>query len=338
MSASTRPSRVAHRVLFAILLALAPALSVAEDRSLPAPLPVARAPDASALVAGEKPFTLRLGAAEGGGDGSSGEVRYRLRSPLDDPGFTARTAPVVGKNTAVALGEVLLVNVVMWQGSYWMGKEYAKISTDSIAQNFSKGWIIDTDGFWTNQFGHPYEGALFYDAARSTGHGPYESFGVSFLGSLFWESFMETQSPSVNDQVTTPFGGSVFGEVLHRMYRLIIDSAGPRPSGWRKLGAFVVSPVAGVNQFLFGERYHGPTLLPPSWMAVPSGCDRRVRTLHGGARNRPLTNVRRINRQPHPRPRLRRPRSLCASVLLRKSPPRHAIRGSSGRRSVRVLR
>ena len=239
MSAPTRQSRVG-RVLPAILLALAPALSLAENGS----------------------------AAEGagGGDESGGQVRYRLRSPLDDPGFTVRTAPVAGKNTAVALGEVLLVNVLMWQGSYWLGKDYAKISTDSIAQNFRKGWIIDTDAFWTNQFGHPYEGALFYTAARSTGHGPYESFGVSFLGSLFWESFMETQSPSVNDQVTTPGGGSVFGEVLYRMYRLIIDSAGPRPSGWRKFGALLVSPLDGANQFVFGDRYHGPTLLPPSWM------------------------------------------------------------------------
>jgi hypothetical protein len=225
MSAATRPARVARAVPPAILLALAPALSLAED----------------------------------------GE-RYRLRSPFDDPEFTLRTAPAAGKNTAVALGEVLLVNFVMWQGSYWMGKQYAKISTDTIAQNFSKGWIIDTDGFWTNQFGHPLEGAFFYTAARSTGHGPYESFGVSFLGSLVWESFMETQSPSVNDQVITPGGGSVFGEVLYRMYRLIIDSAGARPSGWRKFGAFAVSPMTGANEFLFGERYRGPTLLPPSWM------------------------------------------------------------------------
>jgi hypothetical protein len=31
-------------------------------------------------------------------------------------------------------------------------------------------------------------------------------------------------SPRVNDQVTTPGGGSVLGEALWRMYRLVTDS------------------------------------------------------------------------------------------------------------------
>jgi hypothetical protein len=243
MSARSARRGLARAVAAATLLALAPARAAGDG------------------------FTLRLGEAAGAAaEGSPGEVRYRLRSPLDEPGFPARKDAVAGKNTALAFGEVLLVNVAMWQYSYWAGADYAKISTDSIQDNFRKGWIVDTDGFWTNQFGHPYEGSLFFNAARSTGHGPYESFAVSFIGSAFWESFMETQSPSVNDQITTPFGGSVFGEVLWRMYRLVVDSAGPRPSGWRKLGALAVNPLAGVNQFLFGERYHGPTLLPPSWM------------------------------------------------------------------------
>jgi hypothetical protein len=243
MSAPAMARRAARGLAAAALLTGAPAPAAAADLS------------------------LRLGGDERGGDGAGteAEVRYRLRSPLEDPAFAVRAGPPPAKNTALAAGEVLFVNLAMWQYSYWAGADYAKISVDSIEDNFNKGWIVDTDGFWTNQFGHPYEGSLFFNAARSTGHGPYESFAVSFIGSAFWESFMETQSPSVNDQITTPFGGSVFGEVLWRMYRLIMDSAGPRPSGWRKLGALAVNPLAGVNQALTGQRYHGPTLLPTSW-------------------------------------------------------------------------
>ena len=203
----------------------------------------------------------RAAEGEAGGD----EVRYRLRPPFADPDFVVpESAP--RKNTLLALGEVAGINVLLWQVSYWAGAPFAKISGETISDNFHKGWIIDSDPYWVNQFGHPYQGAAFYNAGRSTGHGAYESFGFAFLGSLMWEHFMETQSPSLNDQVTTPGGGSVLGEVLYRMYRLVLDSGGAHPGGWRRFGAFLVSPVAGANELFFGDRYRGPSLLPPSWM------------------------------------------------------------------------
>lgn len=203
--------------------------------------------------------------APGTSDGGAGETRYRLRSPFEDPSSIAPDqAP--RRNTWLPLGEVVATNVLLWQFSYWAGKDYAKISGTTIADNFRKGWIIDTDPFWTNQLGHPYQGSVYYTAARSTGHGPYASLGITFLGSLMWEQFMEVQSPSVNDQVTTTLGGSVFGEVLYRMYRLVHDTGGARPSGWRRLGAFALSPASAINQELVGSRYNGAAIVPPSWM------------------------------------------------------------------------
>jgi len=158
------------------------------------------------------------------------------------------------------------VNLGIWFFGYWAGKEYSQISFDTIAQNFRKGWIIDTDPYWMNHFGHPYHGSLFYTAARSTGHDPYLSFVFASAGSLMWEQFLEKQAPALNDQVTTPGGGSVFGEVLYRMHRLILDSGGGRPGFWRRLGAFALAPMAGANELLFGDRYQGPALLPASWI------------------------------------------------------------------------
>jgi len=252
-------------LLPALLLALAPGLALGDEGATS--LALAAPGDAAAPAAGG-PLTLRLaseGEEGGGAPAAHREVRYRLRPPFEDPDFQFRTTPA-GKSTGLAVGEIVGINVGMWFFSYWLGHPFSKISFDTIAQNFNKGWIIDTDPYWVNQLGHPYEGSLFYNAARSTGHDFYESFAGAFLGSYIWESFMEVQSPSVNDQVTTPGGGTVFGEILYRMHRLILDSAPGAPGGWRKLGAFIVSPVASANEYLFGNRYVGPTLLPPSFM------------------------------------------------------------------------
>ncbi|HET9598357.1 MAG TPA: DUF3943 domain-containing protein, partial [Anaeromyxobacteraceae bacterium] len=118
---------------------------------------------------------------------------------------------------------------------------------------------------WANQFLHPYHGSLSFNAARSMGLGFYTSFGYAFAGSAMWEQFMEVQPPSMNDQVNTPFGGALLGEVLWRMHRLVLDSGGARPGGWREFFAGLISPVAGVNRVAFGDRYRGAPLLPTSW-------------------------------------------------------------------------
>jgi len=277
MSAATSPGGLARLSLMAVLFLLAAPASRAAEVELcgyearTSQRPPFAAPDAPDRPPGWEPrkATFHLLAAPPSRPGEvvpcRDEVRYRLQSPFADPDFKA---PGVEprKNSWLALGEVVGINLLMWQASYWSGAPYAKISFSTIGDNFNKGWIIDTDTYWINQFGHPYEGSAFYNAARSTGHGAYESFGFSFLGSLMWEQFMEKQSPSVNDQIVTPGGGSVLGEVLYRMYRLVLDSSDGRPSGWRKVGAFLISPVAGANDLFFGNRYNGPALLPPSWM------------------------------------------------------------------------
>jgi hypothetical protein len=152
------------------------------------------------------------------------ESRYRTPPPYADPAFPATPVPAPDKSYLIPLGEVLFLNAAIWSWNYAAGKEFAKISWQSVKQNFEKGWIVDTDDFWANQLMHPIHGNLSYNAARSTGLGFYESFGYSFFGSLLWEQFAEIQPPSVNDQVMTPAGGSLVGEALFRMYRLILDS------------------------------------------------------------------------------------------------------------------
>ncbi len=193
-------------------------------------------------------------------------VRFRLLPPYARPDFVGAPVPPPDKSYLIPLGEVLLLDTMLWGADYATGKPYAKISFSTIGQQFTKGWILDTDDFWANGMLHPMHGAFNYNAARSTGLGFYESFGYAFLGSAIWEQFLENLPPSINDQIYSPFGGTLLGESLYRMSRLVLDSGGYKPSPLREFFSFLLSPPAGVNRLMFGDRYRGELLLPASWM------------------------------------------------------------------------
>lgn len=190
---------------------------------------------------------------------------YRLRSPWLDPEIAHSPPRAQETNVGLAAFEVASLNVAIWGLDKITGQPYADISLESWGRNFDKGWIIDTDDFWINGLLHPVHGSFDYEAARSLGVGFYGSFGYTFGASLLWEEFGETQAPSFNDQINTPFGGSLFGEVRFRLHHLILDSGGLRPGFWRRFFAFLVAPIAGVNELAFQERYRGPLVLPLSW-------------------------------------------------------------------------
>jgi hypothetical protein len=113
-------------------------------------------------------------------------------------------------------------------------------------------WTFDLDDFDTNQFLHPYHFQLTFTAGRSSGLGFWESALFPLLGSLFWELFLETQGPSVNDQITSTLGGIFLGEGLFRLSDMILLGGGPSPGVLRQVGAFLVAPVAGFNRLVFG--------------------------------------------------------------------------------------
>jgi hypothetical protein len=192
--------------------------------------------------------------------------RYRLPSPYSNPAFDTGIAEPRHKAYLLALGEVVGIDVAIWGFDYLKGSPFAQITGDSIKDNFRKGWIIDTDDFWANSLMHPVHGNLTYNAARSLGLNFYESFGYSFFGSYLWEQFAEIQPPSINDMVNTPFGGSMLGEAMFRMSRLILDGGGYSPGFLRQFFAFVINPAGGLNRVMFGNKYRGELLLPESWM------------------------------------------------------------------------
>lgn len=116
-------------------------------------------------------------------------------------------------------------------------------------------WWWDGDGFLTNQFAHPYQGALFFNMSRSLGHGFWWSAGNATVGSLLWEVAGELEPPSFNDQITTTVSGAFLGEILFRLSSRILDAGGATPSVGQQLAAAAVSPVAGLNRVFYGNTY-----------------------------------------------------------------------------------
>ena len=130
-------------------------------------------------------------------------------------------------------------------------------NTRSIRRNLRSSWVVDRDPFTVNQLGHPYQGSMYHGFARASGLNFWEGLGYTFLGSAFWEVAGETTPPSRNDQITTGIGGAFLGEALFRMANLLLEHE-EWSSGWREIGAAVISPPAGFNRLAFGDRFRKP--------------------------------------------------------------------------------
>jgi hypothetical protein len=129
---------------------------------------------------------------------------------------------------------------------------------DSIKDNATGDWVYDSDRFDINQIGHPYQGSMYHGFSRSAGLSYWEASAYTFISSAAWEVAGEITEPSLNDQLTTGFGGSFLGEPLFRMASLLLESGNGGPPGfWRELGAAFISPSTGFNRLAYGKRFDG---------------------------------------------------------------------------------
>ena len=138
----------------------------------------------------------------------------------------------------------------------YISDEY-KSTLSSIRRNIGTRWVVDNDPFSTNQLGHPYQGSIYHGFARSAGLNYWEALGYTFMGSAFWEVAGETTAPSRNDQIMTGIGGTFLGEALFRLSNLMLEHGGSSPPLWREIGAAALSPSAGFNRLVFGNRFGG---------------------------------------------------------------------------------
>jgi len=154
----------------------------------------------------------------------------------------------------LAFGEVMLINLA--GNGYWRlwgpDSEAAYFTANSIRRNLNpKIWGFEIgqggDTFLTNQFIHPYAGALYFASARSNNINFYWSILSSAFGSISWEALGETDTPAASDLINTAFGGIVIGEILHRLF-LEADKGGLGG----KIGSFFISPTDRITAAIRG--------------------------------------------------------------------------------------
>lgn len=117
---------------------------------------------------------------------------------------------------------------------------------------FKRGPDWDHDNPIFNYVLHPYAGAVYFMAARSSGFNFWRSFlygtCVSTIGWEFGiEAFMER--PSIQDIFITPIVGSVIGEGFYKVKRSIVSNDYCL-FGSRLLGNIVVFLVDPVNEVI----------------------------------------------------------------------------------------
>ncbi len=214
--------------------------------------PVMRGPaTSSAAVLGVAVATLFLGLL-----GPAAPIRAQTAAALPDSnGYTPPR-----KNALRALGEITLVNGVVWTFNRYIragGGEGFHIGWTSWNESFENGFDWDPNNFSTNQYAHPYHGNLYFNAARSNGFNYWESIGFAFTGSFQWEFFGESHHASINDWVNTSLGGTALGEMTHRLAATVRDNTATGSGRfWREFGGFAIDPVGGLTRVLSGDMFH----------------------------------------------------------------------------------
>ena len=154
---------------------------------------------------------------------------------------------VSAKDVALSAGLAFTVNIFFNSADrIILDEDFAGVNPRTIKKNLTHGWWWDIDGFTTNQFGHPYQGSLYFNAGRANGLNFWQSLAIATFGSFTWEEFGETDSPSINDIITTPICGAVFGETLHRLY---IDADELCPAL-----AWLLSPIDAFSSVMSGKK------------------------------------------------------------------------------------
>jgi len=174
------------------------------------------------------------------------------------------------KHFWVGAGEIAILEFIPWALARWIrhwedpADNWAKVSSETWWRNISHGWEYDGDAFVTNNFAHPYHGALFFNAGRTNGYDFWESTAWALTGSAIWEFFGETFRPSFNDWVYTGIGGSNLGEILYRLSSMVTDNtASGSDRVWSEIFGSLLNPVRGFNRAITGEM--GRNFPNPEW-------------------------------------------------------------------------
>lgn len=122
------------------------------------------------------------------------------------------------KHWFTAVGGMLFFNVGLASyNRFVLGSGWAQVGPDEWNRFWERKMMYDRDWYWTNFVLHPYQGGIYYQVSRNSNLNQLESFGVTLLGSAFWEYLCETNAPSTNDMIYTSIGSFAMGEMLYRL-------------------------------------------------------------------------------------------------------------------------
>jgi hypothetical protein len=162
--------------------------------------------------------------------------------------FVRASAEIIATNAIMTLGGLLFMDSTSAEGF--------EVSLESIHENLIAGFEWDDNSFSANNFRHPYQGSIYFNAGRANGYDFYQSSMFAFAGAWLWEYTGEAHHPAVNDWINTAVGGIALGEPLWRLSSMILDN---RTTGsgriWREIGAGLLNPARGVNRLLTGEAF-----------------------------------------------------------------------------------
>lgn len=175
------------------------------------------------------------------------------------------------KNFWGASGMVLGTNAGFWAFSkYALKAKFANISFATMKRNLSSEFVWDNDELSTNLIGHPYQGGLYFAAARANNYSFLESLPFAFIGSLSWEYLFENEPPSINDLISTPFAGAAFGEIMHRSSSLVLnESARGFNRAKREVAAFLIDPPRGILRLITGDAWRNNSIYTNKGFSTP---------------------------------------------------------------------
>lgn len=174
------------------------------------------------------------------------------------------------KHFWLGVSEIAILEFIPWALAKWIrhwedpADNWANVSSATWWRNLQNGFEYDGDNFTTNNFAHPYHGALFFNAGRTNGYDFWESTGWALTGSAIWEFFGETFRPSFNDWIYTGIGGVNLGEITYRLSSMVTDNtASGSERVWSEIFGTLINPVRGFNRAISGEM--GKNFSNPEW-------------------------------------------------------------------------
>ena len=170
--------------------------------------------------------------------------------------FGTKSDTIFKKKYLYSSLEVLGFDLLLNRFNYHIaGLEWANVNPSTWKNNINFGFYTDGDAFSTNWLGHPIQGSLAFNSARSNNLGFYRSLPFVIGSNLLWEYFAETEPPSIIDLYTTSFGGIYLGEVTHRLSDLAWNHPYPHKNYIaRQVIGSLINPIGAINRYAFGRR------------------------------------------------------------------------------------